>query len=59
MDDNTQLRDLTGDDKEVKALLRHFIQTHPGLSLDDIFKRHESHKHVYLVENAKVVTQVY
>jgi hypothetical protein len=54
-----ELNALTGKDSAIKSFLKRFLLANPGLKISSIFQFHESQKRVYMIENAKVVTQVY
>jgi hypothetical protein len=54
-----ELNALTGKDSTIKSFLKKFLLANSGLKLSSIFQLHVSQKRVYMIENAKVVTQVY
>ena len=54
-----ELNALTGKDSAIKYFLRRYLLANPGLKVSSIFQFHVSQKRLYMIENAKVVTQVY
>ena len=53
------LNSLCGKDSTIKSFLKRFCLANTGLKISSIFQFHVSQKRVYMIENAKVVTQVY
>ncbi len=54
-----ELNTLTGKDSTIKSFLKRYLLANPALRVSSIFQLHVSQKRVYMIENAKVVTQVY